>query len=378
MRIGIVAGEASGDLLGAGLIGAIKQHFPDAQFEGIAGPGMIAQGAESLFPMDRLSVMGLTEVLGRYVELLGVRKKLAEHFIADPPDVFVGIDAPDFNLGLELKLRRAGIKTVHYVSPSVWAWRQYRIKKIARAVDLMLTLFPFEADFYRDKHVPVTFVGHPLGDMIELQPDQAEYRAQLQLPQDKKIVAILPGSRSTELRYLSDDFLRAALWLLERQPDLHFVAPMANALRREQFEAALARLNQSLPLTLLDGQSRAAMAAADVVMLASGTAALEAMLLKKPMVVAYRVAPITYWVYKPLMRVSNFCLPNLLAGERLVPEYIQHELTPEAVGATLLDYLQHPEQAQQLAQRFLAIHKTLKLNASEQAAQAIFTLLESS
>ena len=378
MRIGIVAGEASGDLLGAGLISALQQLCPDAEFEGIAGPGMLALGAKSLFPMDRLSVMGLTEVLSRYGELLGMRRQLARHYIDNPPDVFIGIDAPDFNLGLEIKLRRAGIRTVHYVSPSVWAWRQYRVKKIARAVDLMLTLFPFEADFYRDHQVPVTFVGHPLADMIELQPDQAAYRAQLQLPQDKQIVAILPGSRSTELRFLADDFLRAALWLVERQPDLHFVAPMANPHRREQFEAALARLPQPLPLTLLDGQSRPAMAAADVVMLASGTAALEAMLLKKPMVVAYRVAPITYWVYKPLVRVSNFCLPNLLAGERLVPEFIQHELTPQAIGEALLEYLQHPQHAQQLAQRFLAIHKSLKQDASAQAAQAIIRMLESS
>lgn len=376
MRIGIVAGEASGDILGAGLISAIKQKYPDAVFEGIAGPGMIEQGAQSLFPMDRLSVMGLTEVFGRYLELLGVRKQLAEHFIANPPDVFIAIDAPDFNLGLELKLRRAGIKTVHYVSPSVWAWRQYRIKKIARAVDLMLTLFPFEAEFYRQHNVPVTFVGHPLADMIELEPDQAAYRAQLQLPVDKKIVAILPGSRSTELRYLADDFLQTASWLLEREPDLHFVAPMANAHRREQFEAAMGRLNQYLPLTILDGQSRAAMAAADVVLLASGTAALEAMLLKKPMVVAYRVAPITYWVYKPLVRVSNFCLPNLLAGERLVSEFIQHDLTPQALGAALLDFLQQPQHTQQLAQRFLSIHETLKCNANEQAAKAILSLVE--
>lgn len=375
MRIGIVAGEASGDLLGAGLISAIKRRFPDARFEGIAGPGMIAQGANSLFPMDRLSVMGLTEVFSRYLELLSARKKLAQRFIADPPDVFVGIDAPDFNLGLELKLRLAGIKTVHYVSPSVWAWRQYRIRKIARAVDLMLTLFPFEADFYRDKNVPVTFVGHPLADMIELQPDQAKYRTQLQLPRDKKIVAILPGSRSTELRYLSDDFLQAALWLLEKEPDLHFVAPMANAHRRQQFAAALARLTKSLPVTILDGQSRAAMAAADVVMLASGTAALEAMLLKKPMVVAYRVSPITYWAYKPLVRVENFCLPNLLAGEQVVPEFIQKALTPQAVGAALLNYLQHPKQTQQLEERFLKIHHTLKRDASEQAAQAIINLV---
>jgi lipid-A-disaccharide synthase len=378
MRIGILAGEASGDLLGTGLIQAIKQQVPEAQFEGIAGPGMMAQGAKSLFPMDRLSVMGLTEVLSRYFELLGIRNQLARHFIANPPDVFIGIDAPDFNLGLEIKLRKAGIKTVHYVSPSVWAWRQYRVKKIARAVDLMLTLFPFEADFYRDHQVPVTFVGHPLADMIELQPDQSAYRQQLQLPQGKQIVAILPGSRSTELRYLADDFLQAAAWLMERQPGLHFVAPMANPQRREQFEAALSRLQQPLPLTILDGQSRAAMAAADVVILASGTAALEAMLLKKPMVVAYRVASITYWAYKPMMRISNFCLPNLLAGETLVPEFIQHALTPEAIGSALLDYLQQPQKSQQLAERFLAIHKTLKQDASAQAARAILSLLETS
>lgn len=384
MRIGIVAGEASGDILGASLIEAVRKDFPDAQFEGIAGPGMIALGAKSLFPMDRLSVMGLAAVLKRYRELLGIRRQLIRHFIDNPPDVFIGIDAPDFNLGLEKKLKQAGIKTVHYVSPSVWAWRQYRVKKIARAVDLMLTLFPFEADFFKEHQVPVTFVGHPLADMIDLHVDKAESRLALQLPKDKTIVAILPGSRSSEVGYLSDDFLGAALWL-SKQPmftdadkqGIHFVAPMASPQRRQQFEEAVVRLPEKIPLAILDGQSREAMAAADAVILASGTAALEAMLLKKPTVVAYRMAPFTFWLYSRMIRVTNYSLPNLLANKRLMPEIMQNAVTPESLGKAILDYLQHPEQAEALCKEFTDIHLSLRQNASDQAARAIMKLVHS-
>ncbi|NOX76001.1 MAG: lipid-A-disaccharide synthase [Gammaproteobacteria bacterium] len=376
LRIGIVAGEASGDLLGAGLINAIRQRYPTAQIEGIAGPEMIAAGARSLFAMDRLSVMGIVEVLGRYRELLGIRRQLVEHFKDNPPDVFIGIDAPDFTLGLERQLRDVGIKTVHYVSPSVWAWRQGRVKKIARSTDLMLTLFPFENDIYQRHHVPVRFVGHPLADSIPLTVDRIAARQALSLPAEAEILALLPGSRSNELKYLADTFIDTVRWLRERRPGLVVVVPLANAARRQQFEAALARIDNAPELRLVDGQSREVMAAANAVLLASGTAALEAMLLKRPMVVAYRLATLSYWLVKRLVRVSNYSLPNLLAGETLVPELIQHDASPEKLGAAVLEFLQNPEVAEQVHRRFDEIHRQLRLGASEQAADAVLALLE--
>lgn len=377
MRFGIVAGEASGDLLGAGLIAAIKQRHPDAVFEGIAGPQMIAAGAESLFPMERLSVMGIVEVLGRYRELLGIRRQLAAHFRANPPDAFIGIDAPDFNLGLERQLREAGIKTVHYVSPSVWAWRQRRVKKIARSTDLMLTLFPFEASFYEQHHVPVRFVGHHLADTIPLDVDRAGARRALDLPASGEILALLPGSRSNELHYLAATFIDTARWLRARRPGLTLVVPLVNPQRRAQFEALLAEQADPPPLILVDGHSREVMAAADVVLLASGTAALEAMLLKRPMVVAYRLAAFTYWLAKRLVKVDKVSLPNLLADEHLVPELIQHEATPGNLGTAVLNYLENPEAAAAINARFDQIHRDLRRNASDQAADAILQLAAS-
>jgi lipid-A-disaccharide synthase len=377
VRFGIVAGEASGDLLGAGLIQAIRQRHPDAVFEGLAGPQMLAAGATSLFPMERLSVMGIVEVLGRYRELLGIRRQLADHFRANPPDAFIGIDAPDFNLGLERQLHQAGIKTVHYVSPSVWAWRQRRVKKIARAVDLMLTLFPFEAAFYERHQVPVRFVGHPLADMIPLSVDQGAARRALGLPEAGEVLALLPGSRSNELHYLADTFIRTASWLQQRHPGLRVVAPMANEQRRAQFEAALGRCQPPPDITLVAGQSREVMAAADVVLLASGTAALEAMLLKRPMVVAYRLAALTYWLMKYRVKVDFVSLPNLLGGESLVPELLQHEATPEQLGRAVLEYLENPQAAARIYARFDEIHRDLRRNASDQAAEAIMQLLAS-
>ncbi|NOX93058.1 MAG: lipid-A-disaccharide synthase [Gammaproteobacteria bacterium] len=371
----MVAGEASGDLLGAGLVSAIKQQYPDAVFEGIAGPQMIAAGANSLFPMDRLSVMGIVEVLGRYRELLGIRRQLATHFKQNPPDAFIGIDAPDFTLGLEKQLRIVGIKTVHYVSPSVWAWRQRRVKKIAASTDLMLTLFPFEASFYQKHQVPVRFVGHPLADMIPLVADKQAARQTLELPADTEVLAVLPGSRSNELHYLAQPFIETACWLQSRRPALEFVVPLANSERRIQFEQAMAQVKAQggeLPrLTLVDGQSREVMAAADVVLLASGTAALEAMLLKRPMVVAYKLAPLTYWLAKRLVKVENVSLPNLLANETLVPELIQHEATPENLGQKVLAYFENSSIMDDLNQRFTDIHQTLRQDASQQAADAI-------
>ncbi len=380
LRFGIVAGEASGDLLGAGLITAIKQQHPDAIFEGIAGPQMIAAGASSLFPMDRLSVMGIVEVLSRYRELLGIRRQLATHFKQNPPDAFIGIDAPDFTLGLEKQLHTAGINTAHYVSPSVWAWRQRRVKKIAGSTDLMLTLFPFEARFYQEHHVPVRFVGHPLADTIPLLADKQVARQQVNLSSDAEVLALLPGSRSNELHYLAQPFIDAACWLQARRPNLEFVVPLANKERRAQFEQAVLQAKSrgvDLPnLTLIDGQSRDVMAAADVVLLASGTAALEAMLLKRPMVVAYKLAPLTYWLAKRLVKVENVSLPNLLAKESLVPEFIQHEATAEKLGQAVLVYFENPSKRDQLDQRFTEIHKTLRQDASAQAADAVLRLVK--
>lgn len=375
LRIGIVAGEASGDLLGAGLIAAIKQHLPNAHFQGIAGPLMINQGAETMFPMDRLSVMGIVEVLGRYRELLGIRKQLYRHFKQDPPDVFVGIDAPDFNLGLEQQLRDAGIRTVHYVSPSVWAWRQRRVKKIAQSTDLMLTLFPFEARFYEEHDVPVCFVGHPLADEIPLDTDKTAARHLLSLATDKEVLALLPGSRSNELHYLAEPFIETVRWLHQHKPDLEVVVPLANQNRRQQFEQCLAGIKNPPAMTLVDGQSRDVMAASDVVLLASGTAALEAMLLKRPMVAAYRLSPLTYWIARQMVKVEHVTLPNLLAAETLVPEFIQHEATPENMGRAVLEFFNNPQLVNVILNRFNEIHQALRQDASRKAADAICKLI---
>ncbi|MBL1275437.1 MAG: lipid-A-disaccharide synthase [Ectothiorhodospiraceae bacterium] len=375
MRIGIVAGEASGDLLGAGLISAIKQRYPDAVIEGIAGPEMIAAGATSLFPMDRLSVMGIVEVLGRYRELMGIRRQLATHFRENPPDVFIGIDAPDFTLGLEKQLRQVGIKTVHYVSPSVWAWRQGRVKKIAQSTDLMLTLFPFEEKFYQEHSVPVRFVGHPLADSIPLAIDKLSERKALGLSPDTAVLALLPGSRSNELHYLAPTFIETVRWLRSHMPDLEVVVPLSNDVRRAQFEAALAEMSDPPAMMLVDGQSREVMAAADVVLLASGTAALEAMLLKRPMVVAYKLSPITYWIAKRMVKVENVSLPNLLANETLVPELIQHEATPERLGKAVLNYFENADVNDKVNSRFNEIHQQLRQGASQQAADAVLELV---
>ena len=378
MKIGILAGEASGDLLGAGLIKAIKSHYPDASFEGIGGPKMIEQGCNSLFPMERLSVMGLIEPLGRFRELLNIRKQLIQRFKNNPPDVFVGIDAPDFNFGVEKALKQASIKTVHYVSPSIWAWREYRVKKIVRSTDLMLTLFPFEEDFYKKHNIPVSFVGHPSADTIPLVPDTKSARRLLNLPLEGEVVAILPGSRVKELHYMVDDFILGANLLYQKRPSVRFVAPMANKKIRGLFEQAIARHKLELPITIIDGNSHSVMEAADIILLASGTAALEAMLLKKPMVACYRVSAITAMIVRlfNLIKVKNFTLPNLLSGEVLIKELIQEKVTPEAIEENLLNLYDNPEKTQYVKEKFTEIHHTLKQNASEKAAQAILDLIK--
>lgn len=376
-RIAIVSGEASGDTLGAGLIIALKQIYPDATFEGVGGPKMLAQGFVSHFPQDRLAVMGLVEPLKRLPELLSIRKQLRNRYIDNPPDVFIGIDAPEFNTGLELALRGCGIKTVHYVSPSVWAWRQGRIKKIAKAVDLMLTLLPFEAEFYRQHKVPVEFVGHPLADEIPLNVDMQAARARLSLEQSSSlIVALLPGSRATEVDAMGQLLIDVAAYCQERDRDLQFLIPSANEKRHQQLQRLLDTADKNLHITLISGRSHDVMAAADVVVMASGTTTLEATLLKKPMVITYRLAAFSYWLFSRLVKVKYVGLPNLLAGRGLVPEFIQDQATAENIGDTVLSLLSDKANAEQLKRDFMHIHLQLKQNASEKAAQAIAALME--
>ena len=377
MRIAIVAGETSGDMLGAGLIQQLKQRYPDATFEGIGGPLMMAHGFNSLVPMERLSVMGLVEVLGRLFELLKVRRDLIKRWRANPPDVFIGIDAPDFNLTLEQKLRQSGIKTAHYVSPSVWAWRQKRVLKIANAVDLMLTLFPFEARFYEEHDVPVKFVGHHLADKIALETPTTQPREELGLDTDRQVVCLMPGSRGSEVERLGTVFLKTADLMLQKRHDLQFIIPAASVDRRNQIEQMLAHYPENLPVKVVLGRSQTCMAAADTILLASGTATLEAMLLKKPMVVSYIVAPLTYKILKKLVTQPYISLPNLLAGRELVPEFIQHEASPENMANALLARLEDSDDMHQLHETFLFIHRQLKRNADEEAAAAIAELLDS-
>lgn len=372
--IGVVAGEVSGDRLGAGLMSALRRHFPTARFEGVGGDAMHAEGFHSLHAMDRLAVMGLIEPLKRLPELLRMRRQLREHFCRHRPALFVGIDAPDFNLGLELGLRRAGIRTAHYVSPSVWAWRQGRIHKIARAVDHMLVLLPFEAEFYQRHGVPVTWVGHPLADELPLAPDTAGARRQLGLPTAARVLALLPGSRRGEIELLGPLFLDTLARCRQQLPDLRCVLPAANAARRAQLDALLAA-RPELEVQVLDGQSHLAMAAADAVLLASGTSALEAMLLKKPMVVAYRAGRITHAVVSRMLRVTHVSLPNLLAGRELVPELLQDRAQVESLTPAVLGALTDDVARAGLIADFETLHRQLRRQASERAAEALAGLI---
>lgn len=374
LRIGIVAGEASGDMLGASLMRALRERHPDIRFEGIGGPRMMAEGFHSLFPMDRLSVMGLVEPLKRLPELLRIRKTLKQHFSDNKPDLFLGIDSPDFTLNIEKYLRQQGVLTAHYVSPSVWAWRKRRVKLIAQAVDRMLTLLPFEADFYHQHGVPVTFVGHPLADAMPMTNDTAQARRTLGMADGDKIIALLPGSRGGEVQLLGPVFIETARWCCYQQPGLRFLMPAASKERYQQLHKMLEQQGKGLPIQLIDGQSHTVMAAADVVLMASGTTTLEAMLLKKPMVVAYKLSRLTYFLVRPLIKIPHFSLPNLLAGERLVPELLQEEVRPEMLGPLLLERLRAGEQSALLA-RFTELHETLRCNASERAAEVLLQMI---
>ena len=375
LRIGILAGEASGDILGSRVLAALRQQFPDLTVEGIGGPLMEAQGLTSMYPMERLSVMGLVEPLKRLPELLRIRGALYRHFRDNPPDVFLGIDSPDFNLHLEQKLRAQGIRTAHLVSPTIWAWRAGRIRKIKRSVDLMLCLFPFELDIYRQHAMAATFVGHPLADEIPLHTDPGEARAALGLPPTAKVLALLPGSRGGEVRLLAPLFLEAARQLSERDPAIHFVLPAASEARMTQIHAELARFPE-LPVTVLEGQSRQAMAAADAILLASGTATLEAMLLKRPMVVAYRMGELSWQVASRIATTRFVALPNVLAGERIVPELLQHAATPQAMVDELWPLLSEGDKALAQADAFEAFHQQLALGYADRAAAALAQLVQ--
>lgn len=372
IKVALVAGEASGDILGGALMRELRGQHPDIEFIGVGGPQMQEQGLQSFFPMERLAVMGLVEVLGRLPELLKRRKQLLEYMLHEQPDVFIGIDAPDFNLDLELKLREQGIKTVHYVSPSVWAWRQKRVLKIKQACDLMLCLLPFEASFYEEHQVPVRFVGHPLADSIALEHDQGRGRRQLGLDLEAPLVALMPGSRGSEVARLGGLFLQTARLLHQHNSELRFVMPAANALRREQLENMLKSFPE-VPVTLLEGQSQLALQACDAVLIASGTATLEAMLFKRPMVVAYRLAGLTYRILKLMVKSRYFALPNLLAGEALVPELIQQAATADNLACAVEQQLRDGSRQ---AGRFLELHQQLRLSASSEAAKAVLQLLE--
>jgi lipid-A-disaccharide synthase len=375
MKVGIVAGEASGSTLGAGLVNALRVHEPVLSLSGIGGPDMIAAGFQSLHEMERLSVMGLIEPLGRLPELFKIRRQLYHHFSKLKPDLFIGIDAPDFNLGLELKLRKIGTPIVHYVSPSVWAWRKKRIHKIAKAADLVLTLFPFEAAFYEKHSVPACFVGHPLADLIPLRPDQLAAKKALGLDPDTTYIALLPGSRRNELHYLGELFLNTAQCCWQENPKLKFITAAANAQRHQEFQQQWQTFTPDLPVQFFEKQTHAVMAAADVVLVTSGTATLETMLFKRPMVIAYRMANLTYQIARHLVKIPYIGLPNLLADKALVPEFIQEAAQPALLAAALLDFIDYPEKARHLRQQFTEIHQQLRRDANQRAAEAVLKIL---
>lgn len=380
-RIAIVAGEISGDHLGAGLIRAVRARRPDVEFVGIAGPAMRSAGCDVWVPSEELAVMGLAEVVRHLPRLRRILRGLERRLLVDPPDLYIGIDAPDFNLRVERRLRATGLRTLHYVSPSVWAWRPGRVRVLREACDHVLCLLPFEADFLHRHGVTATFVGHPLADELPADPDRTLARQALGLPETGPVVAILPGSRAGELERLGPVFAATAAWLHARVSGLTVVVPMATPALRARFAGLWSpAATAGVPLHILEGQAQAAMAAADVVLLASGTATLEAMLINRPMVVAYRLAPLTYGLLKVshLVRAEHFALPNLLAGERLVPELLQSAATPGALGNEVLRWLKTPDDRARLQQRFTALGSVLRRQASERAAEVVLGMLPAS
>ncbi|WP_026375676.1 lipid-A-disaccharide synthase [Aestuariibacter salexigens] len=373
LKIGIVAGEASGDILAAGVVASLKKRFPNAQFIGVAGPNMQAQGVQSLFDMEQLSVMGLVEVLAKLRHLLALRKQVIHYFLNDPPDVYIGVDAPDFNLTVEKHLKQAGIPTVHYVSPTVWAWREKRIHKIAAATDLVLGLFPFEHEVYERYGLGYRFVGHTMADLIPMCPDREAAREALDIAPDVPLIALLPGSRGAEVNNLLQIFVDTAQRLSDNIDNLNVIIPAVNPRRREQIEQILAQCSTSLPIHITDLPARQAMIAANAVLLASGTATLEAMLCKRPMVVAYKMNALTHMMMKRLYKPDYFALPNILANKPLVPEFLQQDVNPQNLADHLLPMLMSADEA--LIDAFNEQHRRLQQNADEQAAEAVAELI---
>jgi lipid-A-disaccharide synthase len=378
VTIGVVAGEASGDQLGAHLINAVRARLPNARFAGIGGPRMQSAGMEVLYPMEKLAVRGYVEVLRHFFEIVGIRRRLTRQFLAQPPALFVGIDAPDFNLGLEARLRAAGIPTAHLVSPQIWAWRAGRIDIIRRAVDRMLVVFPFEEALYREADVPVTYVGHPVAEILGRVSDRAGAREQLRLPLTAKVIALLPGSRVSEIEQLAELFLDTAELIAAGVPDARFLVPLTNRPTREMFEAALYRRDRGeLNVTVLFGHAHEAMAAADVVLAAAGTATLEAALLGRPVVIAYRMPRASWWIMSCYRHQAYVGLPNILAGEFVVPEFLQDEATPENLSQALLNVLFDNTVKARLETRFAALARELRQNSAERIAGALLPLLRS-
>jgi lipid-A-disaccharide synthase len=372
----MVAGESSGDLLASRLLSGLRPRLPDAALHGIGGERMAQYGFVSHWPMEKLSVNGLFEVARHYREIKGIQVALREQLLARRPDLFIGVDAPDFNLGLEAELKNAGIPTMHFISPSIWAWRGGRIRKIARAASHMLVIFPFEEALYRKAGIPVTYVGHPLAEIIPMQPDVAAARATLGLAADAAVVAILPGSRMSELKHNSVTFIAAAKLLLQRDPQLRLLAPMAGARQRQYFESLLAEAGLGdVPLQILDGQSHVALAAADGVLVASGTASLEVALFKKPMVIAYKMMTASWHILRHMSYQPWIGLPNILAREFLVPELLQDAATPQALADALWLQIDDPVRKAALQQRFTDIHHSLLRDTAAESAQAVCQML---
>jgi len=376
LKVGIVAGEASGDLLGAHMVKALKNRVPGVEFVGIGGPKMQAAGVNSLFPMEKLAVRGYVEVLRHYREIVKIRHKLLRHFVENPPDVFIGVDAPDFNLDLETKLKKRGIPTVHYVSPSIWAWRGERIHKIARAVSHMLVLFPFEKKLYDAAGIPATYVGHPSADMLPEQPNRIAAREQLRLSQNDPVIALLPGSRQSEVRYMAKLFVQTASMIAAVSPNVHFLVPLLSRETRNLFETELYRAGGGdLPLTILFGHAHVAMTAADAVLVASGTATLEAALLKCPMVITYKMSTLTWRMMQRRKYLPYVGLPNILSGRFIVPELLQDDATPENLSQAVLNLVNDGPVRGKLTRAFSRLHFDLKQNTAERAVDAILPFL---
>ena len=373
----MVAAEASGDLLAAHLIAALQARRPQLRFSGIGGPKMIALGFDSQVPMDSLGVRGYAEVFRHYRSIMAIRRKLAERLLQQRPAAFIGVDSSDFNLDLEKRLKDAGIPTIQYVSPSIWAWRGWRLSRVARSVSHLLALFPFEPALYEKAGLPVTYVGHPLADVIPMEPDKTRARAELRVPPGRRVLAMLPGSRRSELHYMADLFVLTARRLLQDLPDTQFIVPTASRETREMFELALRRHQaMELPLTLMFGHSHEALAAADAALVASGTATLEAALFKTPMVIAYRQSPVTWTLMRRMLYLPYIGLPNILAGEHLVPEFVQDKATPGTLANALIELLQDAGAQRRQVERFREIHAVLKQDTAQKAAAAVLGVID--